>query len=174
MRPRIPARSRSAATLVEAAIVLPVTLLLVFGLVIGGLGIFRYQEVAYLARLCARYACTHAGQYESDNAAAISAGTLPNVTETYLIQQIIDPAANAMDTTKLSATVSITTPNGTFDWDNTSSNNNRMPTASVTQGSSTITVSNTVTVTVTYSWTPELYLVGPITLTSRAVMPLSY
>jgi Flp pilus assembly protein TadG len=168
------ARLRRAATLVEAAIVLPLTLLLVFGLIIGGLGIFRYQEVAHLARLSARYASTHAGQYEQDNAAAISSGTLPNVNETYLVQSIIHPAATTMDTTKLSATVSITTPSGTFDWDATSSNNNRLPTSSVTQGPSTITVNNTVTVTITYQWTPELYLVGPIKLTSTAVMPLSY
>lgn len=174
MRFGITLRPRRAATLVEAAIVLPVTLLLVFGLVIGGLGIFRYQEVAYVARLAARYACTHAGQYDSDNAAAIAAGTLPDVNETYLIQNVIDPAANIMDKTKLSATVTITTASGTFNWDNTSGNNNRMPTSTVTQGAGSITVSNTVTVTVTYQWTPELYLVGPITLTSKAVMPLSY
>ncbi|HZU37960.1 MAG TPA: TadE family protein [Gemmataceae bacterium] len=174
MRLRSRSTCRNAATLIEAAIVLPVTLLLIFGLVVGGLGIFRYQEVAHLARLTARYAATHGGQYAQDNATAIQNGTLPNVNETYLTQTVMSPAAVAMDTSKLSATVSITTPSGTFDWDSTSSNGNRMPTTTVTQGNSTATVSNTVTVTVTYKWTPELYLVGPITLSSTSVMPMSY
>ena len=35
-------------------------------------------------------------------------------------------------------------------------------------------VANTVTVTVHYTWFPELYLVGPITLTSTSTMPMSY
>jgi hypothetical protein len=35
-------------------------------------------------------------------------------------------------------------------------------------------VFNTVTVTVTYSWLPELYLVGPITLRGKSTLPMSY
>lgn len=51
------ARSRRrGAALVEAAIVLPVFLLLVVGGVVLGLGIFRYQEIAHLARESARWA----------------------------------------------------------------------------------------------------------------------
>ena len=33
---------------------------------------------------------------------------------------------------------------------------------------------NTVSVTVTYKWTPELFLTGPINLTSTSTMPMSY
>jgi Flp pilus assembly protein TadG len=55
---------RSAATVVECALVMPVLLLLVFGLIVGGLGVFRYQEVTSLAREGARYASVHGQKYE--------------------------------------------------------------------------------------------------------------
>jgi hypothetical protein len=35
-------------------------------------------------------------------------------------------------------------------------------------------VGNTVTVTVTYQWFPELYLVGPIVLTNSSTVPMAY
>jgi len=34
--------------------------------------------------------------------------------------------------------------------------------------------SNTATVTVTYPWTPDLYITGPLNLTSTSVMPITY
>ena len=58
--------SRKGATILEFAIVAPVTFLLVLGLIVGGLGIFRYQEVSHLAREATRYASTHGGQYQLD------------------------------------------------------------------------------------------------------------
>jgi hypothetical protein len=168
-------RRRQAAMIVESAVVLPVTFLLILGLLVGGMGVFRYQEVAHLARLTARYAAVHGGQYDQENAAAIKAGTLPNVNENYLVQNIADANAVAMDTTKLSVSVSITTHSGTFDWDDTTDNNNRSTYSTYTDANNNvINVTNTVNVTVTYQWLPELYLVGPITLTSTAVMPMSY
>jgi hypothetical protein len=54
--------ARAAVTAVECAIVLPVTFFLLFALVVGGMGVFRYQEVATLAREGARYASTHGHQ----------------------------------------------------------------------------------------------------------------
>jgi len=33
---------------------------------------------------------------------------------------------------------------------------------------------NSVSVTVTYQWTPDLYITGPLNLTSTSVMPMSY
>ena len=103
----------------------PLCSLSLFAVLVGGMGVFRYQEMAHLARLTARYASVHGGQYAKDNAAGIQAGTLPNVNENYLVQNIADANAVAMDTTKLSVSVSITTYNGTFDWDDTTDNNNR-------------------------------------------------
>ena len=57
---------RSGATVVESAVVYPTTFLLLLSLVIGAMGVFRYQEVASLARAAARYASTHGAEYRKD------------------------------------------------------------------------------------------------------------
>src|SRR5947209_1409958 len=59
---------RGAATAVECAFILPITLFLLFGLVVGSMGVFRYQEVATLARAGARYGSTHGHQDRTDAA----------------------------------------------------------------------------------------------------------
>lgn len=51
-----PSRGTNA---VEAAIALPVAFLLILGTCVIGLGVFRYQQVASLAREGARYASVH-------------------------------------------------------------------------------------------------------------------
>ena len=48
--------ARCGATLVETALVLPVLFLFIYGMVIGGIGVFRHQVLASLAREAARYA----------------------------------------------------------------------------------------------------------------------
>ena len=48
------ARCRGGATVVEMAITLPLAVLLIMGLLVGGLGVFRYHEVAALAHEGAR------------------------------------------------------------------------------------------------------------------------
>ena len=53
--------------MVEASIIYPVTFLILLSLVVGAMGIFRYQEVSHLAREAARYASTHGAQYRKDN-----------------------------------------------------------------------------------------------------------
>jgi hypothetical protein len=59
-------RRRKGATVVESAVVYPVTFFIILALIIGGLGIYRYQEVAYLAREGARYAAVHGFNYWND------------------------------------------------------------------------------------------------------------
>jgi len=157
--------------LVEFALIGNVVFLLILGMIIGGMGIFRYQEMAHLARLTARYAASHAGQYAKENSQAIQAGTLPNVNDAYFLNNIVKANAVSLDPSLLQVQVSINCPSGTFDWDNTGATNNRWP---YTTTSWNQQVSNTVTVTVTYSWVPEGYLTGPITLQSTSVMPMSY
>ena len=56
---------RSATTIVECALVFPALMIFLFGLIIGGLGVFRYQEVASLAREGARYASVRGTDYSS-------------------------------------------------------------------------------------------------------------
>src|SRR5271168_4330702 len=92
---------RPAAHLVESALVFPITFLLVVGLVVCAMGVFRYQQTAYLARVAARYAAVHAGQYQQENAAAITAGTLPNVNESYITTNIVNTNAAGMNTAYL-------------------------------------------------------------------------
>src|ERR1043165_3670203 len=62
---RVPCRRSGIAT-VEFAVTSAVTLFLIVALMVGGLGVYRYQEVAHLAREGARYASTHGGQYQLD------------------------------------------------------------------------------------------------------------
>jgi Flp pilus assembly protein TadG len=167
-------QQRSGATIVECALVFPVVIFFILGIVVGALGIFRYQQVRYLAREGARYASTHAGQYQQENAAAIAAGTLPDVNEDYIKSNAIAPNAALLDPANLSVSVNINTSCGNYDWDDTANNNYRWPNSPKKINQVTYNETNTVSVTVTYTWMPEVYLLGPITLTSTAVMPISY
>jgi hypothetical protein len=63
MRLRIKARKRNGTYIVEAALVYPITFFLILATVIGALGIFRYQECSFLARLGARYGSVHGDNY---------------------------------------------------------------------------------------------------------------
>jgi len=144
-----PIRHR-AATLVEAALIYPVVILLTVGLIIIGLGVSDYLQVASLAREGARWASVHGGQYsqETGNAKATKATILSNA---------ITPKAAGLNPSKLDATVSWTDPSEIPVYDDASGN----------------VVYNQVTVTVTYQWTPLLYL-SPMTLSSTSVMMMQY
>jgi len=162
---------RRGTNLVEFALIGNVVFLLILGMIVGGMGIFRYQEMAHLARLTARYAASHGGQYAQENSQAIQAGTLPNVNKAYLLNNVVQANAVSLDPRLLQVQVSISCPSGTYDWDNTGPTNNRWP---YTTSGSNQQVTNTVSVTVTYRWVAEAYLTGPITLQSTSVMPMSY
>jgi Flp pilus assembly protein TadG len=54
---------RRGSVVLESALIYPVVFVLILGLIIGGLGVFRYQEVAWLAREATRYASVHGTQY---------------------------------------------------------------------------------------------------------------
>lgn len=144
-----PRRSGFAAT--EAVVVLPTLIFLILATVIGGYGIFRYQQIAMLAREGSRYASVHGGQYQQET--GNTAATAQNVYTNAIL-----PLATSLDLSQLSYTVSWNTSNMPYsvstDYEN--------PTG------------NTVTVTVNYKWFPELYLVGPITLSSTSTVPMSY
>jgi Flp pilus assembly protein TadG len=170
-----PAKRRHGALLVESAVVYPLTFLLLLGLIVGGFGCFRYNQVANLAREAARFAAAHAGTYMTENAKAIAAGTLPTVDHTYL-KNLVFTEASGMSTAQMTVTVNIINPSGTYKWNDTTNNNNRQVITTVTDKvtKTKTNVSNVVQVTVSYQWMPELYLVGPITLSSTAIEALSY
>jgi Flp pilus assembly protein TadG len=151
---------RPAATLVEFAVVAPLTFLLLLGLLVGGMGIFRYQEVAFLAREASRWASVHGSQYAKDTAkqaAAPDDGQWSGGSGqcSLLYNNIIRPKATALDLSKLTYAVSWNTDNNPYHV----ANGNR--------------VTNTVTVTVSYRWIPEAYL-GGITFSSTSVGLMSY
>jgi hypothetical protein len=171
---------RRGATAVEAAVVFNVVFLLFLGLLVGGMGVFRFQEVAWLARDAARFASTHGGQYAVERSAAIAAGNpnYPNADKAYITNTFINGQAASMDSTQLTTTVTITTWQGTYDWDDLTDTFSRWPTSLNPNTSPTNPngsfYQNTVTVTVSYNLIPEWGWAGPITLTSKSVMPMSY
>jgi Flp pilus assembly protein TadG len=140
---------RRAATTVEFAVACPVAMLLVFGLIIGALGVFRYQQVANLAREAARWASVHGSEYQRET-------HQPAATQASIYRDVVLPRAAGLDSSQLQCTVT---------W-----NRNNAPTYEVSRD---VVVTNIVTVTVTYQWVPEAYL-GGITLTSTSRVPMSY
>ena len=144
-------RLRRGATMVEAAFVFPVAVFFILALAVGATGIFRYQEACYVAHEGARYASVHGTDYalEQKSPAATPQDVYTNGIQPRLL--LLDPSQ---------VTYSVT-------WDKTNS--------PISVGTSyEKPVGNTVTVTVTYNWFPELYLVGPITLTGQSTLPVTY
>ena len=109
------ARRRWGGAVVEGAVVGSLSLMLLLGMVVVANGVFRYQQVASLAREGSRYA-------------AVNKATQPDATamKTYLLGY-----AAGMDPNRLSCTVTWNSINGAV---------------------------ATVTVAVTYQWTPEAFL----------------
>ena len=132
------ARSRAGFSATESIVVLPLLTTFILGTVVGGYGVFRYQQIAMLAREGARYASVHGGQYQQDT--GNSAATPQDV-----YNNAIAPYATNLDMTQLSYSVT---------W-----NNNNMPHYMSTDYEKP--VANTVTVTVNYNWFPEAYFAGP-------------
>ncbi len=153
---------RRGAFAVEAAFVYPVMIFLLLMLIVGGVGVFRYQQAACLAREAARYAAVHAGDYQKD-----TGQTCP--TEAQIRQQVVLPLAVGLDPKAL--TVQIQWVNGltgeVVNWDDST----RAPT---TQDASGNPVSNTVRVTVTYQWAPSVTIMGPLSFQSVSEMPISF
>src|SRR5438093_1249278 len=127
-------RQRSGATLVEAAIVFPVLIFLILGVIVGGMGVFHYQQAACLAQEAARYASVRGGGYQRD--------TNQDSPTTAQILQAVLPFAPTLDAEHLSLTV-LWVDQGTgtgSDWDAASKD-----VKSITPGGEY--VSNTVRVT---------------------------
>jgi Flp pilus assembly protein TadG len=159
---------RGGATAVELAVVGAVTFFLIFALGVGGMGIFRYQEVAHLAREGSRFASTHGGQYKLDG---IDTSTgVPAISSSSSMQAYLASRVVGLNPNYLTVTVSWSAP-PQYQPRNMPSYDDTDPTL-VPPGQ--ITIYNYVTVTVSYQWTPELYLTGPITLTSTSTIAMSY
>src|SRR5579883_1186678 len=101
LRNRTPRRPGSTA--VEAAFIYPVAFFLVLALVVGAVGIFRYQETAALAREASRYASSHGAQYRKD--AGLSVGTSSD-WQTDVYNNAVAPKLVSLDPAYLTCTVS--------------------------------------------------------------------
>ena len=160
--------SRRGATVIEFAVVAPIIFFLMFFLIVGAMGVFRYQEVSHLAREASRYASVHGGQYIIDGQPA--ATSVPAVTSDTDIQNYLASRTFSLDPNQLSASVSWSAP--------ATLNPQQIPyyvdTDPTLVPPGQIVIQNYVTVTVTYQWMPELILIGPITLTSTSTVAMSY
>lgn len=154
---------RHGALAVEFAIVSNLAFFLFLAMIIGGLGVFRYQEVAHLAREGARYASTHGGRYAQDGIPQQTG--VPAVSSSKGVQDYLRPRGVLLEPSSLMVTASWSAGS------NVPSYANADPTL-VPPGQKTIR--NYVSVTVAYQWLPELFLVGPIELKSTSTMPMSY
>ena len=129
---------RRGVILLESALIYSVTLMLVLGTIVMGLGIFQYQQIAFLAREGARYAAVHAATYVAEQNATAT-------TNTTVLNQAILPRVVILKTSALTCTMS----------------------------PATLPATGVVTVTVSYTWTPEAYW-APITMTSTSTAPILY
>src|SRR5215218_7848499 len=98
MRVSIRTKHRRGAMVVEAAIVLPVLMLMTFGIIVGGMGVFRYQLVACQAREAARYASVRGADWEFDQ-------DQPILTHAKIVQDVVLPLATTMDAKEITVLV---------------------------------------------------------------------
>jgi len=140
--------SRRGGGLVEFAIVAPVVFTLIFGLIIGGLGVSRYQQLAFLAREASRYASVHGAEYANVTGHAAA-------TQTDVYNNVIAAKAVGLDMSRLTYSVTWNTSNAQFR----------------TVGGAK--VANTVSVALTYVWIPGGYLPQK-TMRSTSVSVMSF
>jgi Flp pilus assembly protein TadG len=143
---------RSGVVLVESAIIYSVLFLLLFGLISGAIGVFRYQQVSYLAREGSRYASVHGTTYATEQ-------NVPAATASDVYNNAIKPRAVRMQLNNLAYSVT---------W-----NTNNQPYHTVISNGQDVAVANNVSVTVSYQWKP-FFLSKPVTLSSTSVSTMSY
>ncbi|MFL5240483.1 MAG: TadE/TadG family type IV pilus assembly protein [Gemmataceae bacterium] len=91
-------KRRRGAVILESAVIYPLTFLIILGLLIGAMGVFRYQEVASLAREASRYASVHGSKYHQVTGKA--AATAVDIHDSVII-----PRAVALDPSKITYSV---------------------------------------------------------------------
>jgi len=161
---RTPNPPRRGVQMVEAAIVLPVVMMLILGTFSTAMGVYYYQLVATLAREGARYASVHGSQYAPYG---------PPVHASDIYINAIKPMAVGLNLSNLTYQVQWgTAVSGSWVWTSWVSSSTSLTTSP--PGPSPPGLYNGVQVTVTYQWTLDLYITGPLNLTSTSVMPMSF
>jgi len=146
-------QTRRGSTLVESALIYPVLFLVVAAIVLLGTAVFRYQQVCHAAREGARYASVHGARYQADTGYTAA-------TEDTIYTSAVSPIVPWVQRSGVTVT-----------W-NTSNAQTRTITVtdSTTNLQKAVGVSNTVTVTVSYTWDTGWFGSIPLSSTSTAVM----
>jgi hypothetical protein len=135
---------------------------LLFGVLIGGILIFNYQEVAWLSREASRYASVHGSGY------AQQTGN-PSPTKANILSKVVLPVAATLDPNQL--TVQIYLVDGVTgvatDWDSS----NKAPYTTATGGGN---VANRVRVQVSYQFASPIFFTAPIPMQSISEVPMSF
>jgi Flp pilus assembly protein TadG len=186
---------REGTILVESALIYPVLFLLIMGVILMGIAVFRYQQVSHISREAARWASVHGQEYENDtmgvnqnsaywatpgrraataddiynDAVLPQAAGMPNGALTYTTTQ--NAAANTITYTGTSADGSVVVA---VTWNMKADGTpDKRPTRTVTvadatapSGSRDVAQYNTVTVAVTYKWNTPLFGMLPVSCTS--------
>jgi Flp pilus assembly protein TadG len=154
-------RTRRGAITIETALVYPLQVFLLFFIVVGGVGVFRYQQVAGLAREAARWASVHGSDYQRETGQ-------PPCTKKDILDNAVLPLATGMDTGQLTLQVSfINQATGSVeDWDASSRHPKNLT-------SSFGYVNNRVRVNVLYRWS-TLFFPGVLNLQSTCDIPMSF
>jgi hypothetical protein len=137
---------------VEVAIILPLMVVFIALAIDAVTGVFRYHQVATLARAGARYAAVHAGQYAAEQNTSV-------VTQTQLKQNVLMPQSVGLDTNSLTCTLSWI-DNSSYPWSDSSDTGTRSQ--------------NRVRVVISYQWQPMFLFGNPLTLTSTSEMTIAY
>lgn len=153
---------RRGALMVESAVVYPLLFLLLFGLIVGGLGVFRFQQVACQAREAARWASVRGAKWARETGKAS-----PSAAQ--VRSEAVLPLAQGMDPGRLTVQVHwVDQVTGTaHDWDLAS----KAPAGMTAAGAP---VTNRVRVTITYQWSPEALGIGPLNLRSISEIPMAF
>ena len=156
-------RQRRGSILIESAIVYPVLFLIVLGIIVMSLAVFRYQQVAHITREATRWAAVHGAKYAEDHKGDIPPATAATAQDVF--DNAIRPHAVGMGLTSANMTYEVT-------WNE---NNAQTTSHVVTQPDGTkktVTKANTVTVKITYRWNTGVF--GTIPVSSTSVMIMAY
>jgi Flp pilus assembly protein TadG len=151
---------RKGAVLVEAAIVLPVLILLLLAIIIGGTGVLFSEQVTAQVREASRWASVRGANFHRTTKQS-------SPTQNDILQQVVLPMVVNMDPTQLSLSVQWidVANNVVYDWDSA-------PKYVKTISASGEYVTSRVRVTIAYNWSPGI-LLGNSIISSVSEFPMS-
>jgi Flp pilus assembly protein TadG len=146
-------KKRRGATVVEVAVIMPfMVAIVVISIDLVG-GIYRYHQLATLARAAARYASVHAGQYKEETGN-------PVATVSSIRTEVLEKSSYGLDLNKMTCTLDWLPTNNNYPWRLESDTGAKKQ--------------NSVRVKLSYPWKPVTLMLFPVTLTSTSEVANSY